>query len=139
ARAFARLDALAAAERNRIRWTYGFAVAARLPDKAQQAFDLVLQEDPKVAEAWYGCGMLLEHNRPEEALTCFNRAIQESANFIEPRRARAIVLARRGSVPAASQDINWCLDREPGSGVVLYGAACVTALAAAAEPQSAEH
>jgi tetratricopeptide (TPR) repeat protein len=139
--AFARLEMAPADVRTRIRWTYGFAVAARLPEKAQQAFELVLQENPDQPEALYGRGMLLvEQKHSEEALKYFNRAIEVAPHFIEPRRARAILLARRGDIEGAIQDINRCLERENESGFVLYGAACVSALAAgtAAEAHAAE-
>jgi eukaryotic-like serine/threonine-protein kinase len=130
-KAFERLEAVPTTVRNRIRWTYGFAVAARLPENARQAFDLVLAENPNHPEALYGRGMLfVEQEQPEEALHCFDRAMEAAPNFVEPRCARAILLARRGSVREAIQDINWCLDRERQSGPVLYAAACVSALAA---------
>lgn len=140
--AFARLETAPANVRSRVRWTYGFAVAARLPDKARQAFDQVLQENPNQPEALYGRGMLLvEQQHPEEALNYFSRAIEVAPGLIEPRRARAILLARRGNVEGAIQDINWCLDRDNASGFVLYGAACVSALAAgaAADARGAEY
>jgi serine/threonine protein kinase/Tfp pilus assembly protein PilF len=138
--AFARMETAPAKVRSQIRWTYGFAVAARLPEKARQAFNLVLQENPNHPQALYGCGMLrAAQNRPEEALHYFNQAIQVSPQFVEPRRARAILLARRGSIDSAVQDINWCLEREPQSGSVLYGAACVLALAAGPTTDAAGH
>ncbi|HLJ94359.1 MAG TPA: protein kinase [Gemmataceae bacterium] len=133
AAAFARSEGIPAADRARIRWTYGFAVAGRLPDKAEQAFIAVLQEDPKNVEALYGRGLLLvEQKQPQAALGWLNRALEADANFLEARRARAILLARQGSLEAAAQDINACLERDGQSGSMLYGAACVTALAAAA-------
>jgi serine/threonine protein kinase/lipoprotein NlpI len=138
--AFARLEAAPAKIRTQIRWTYGFAVAARLPEKARQAFNLVLQEQPKHPQALYGCGMLLvDQGRSEEAQHYFNQALEADPQFIEPRRGRAILLARGGRLEAAIQDINMCLEKEPQSGSVLYGAACVSALAAgtATDPQAA--
>jgi serine/threonine protein kinase/tetratricopeptide (TPR) repeat protein len=142
--AFANLESVSAHVRCRIRWTYGFAVAARLPEKARQAFEEVLKEDPGQPEALYGLGMLLvEHPKKgtvpvdsEEALSCFSRAIKRAPGFIEPRRARAILLARLGRIPEAVQEINRCLDREE-SGAVLYGAACVSALGAVAAADDA--
>src|SRR3954451_9517215 len=44
--------------RHRIRWTYGFAVASRLPEAAKQAFDEVLQHDPRHPQSLYGRAML---------------------------------------------------------------------------------
>jgi serine/threonine protein kinase/Flp pilus assembly protein TadD len=140
-RAFARMEKASVAVRSRIRWTYGFAVATRLPKKARQAFHLVLEENPNHAEALYGCGMLLmEQEHLEEALGYFNRAMEAAPNFVEPRCARAVLLARRGTIQEAVRDINWCLDRERQAGGVLYAAACVSALAAgsASDAQAAE-
>ena len=89
------------------------AVAARLPEQARNAFDLVLEENPKQPQALYGCGMLLvEQDQADEALRYFNRAAEAAPDFIESRCARAILLARRGNIQEAIQDINWCLDRE---------------------------
>jgi serine/threonine protein kinase/tetratricopeptide (TPR) repeat protein len=132
-RAFARLQTAPAMLRSRIRWTYGFAVAKRAPEKARQAFDLVLDENPNDPQALYGRGMLLaEQNHPEEAMHWFNQAMEAAPSFVEPRCARAILLARRGSIQEAVQDINWCLDRDRQAGAVLYAAGCVSALAAKA-------
>jgi hypothetical protein len=68
------------------------------------------------------------------ALRFFNRAVEANPGFIEARRYRAVVLARRGEWDPATRDINWCLDREPRSGETLYAAACVAARAAEAAP-----
>jgi serine/threonine protein kinase/Flp pilus assembly protein TadD len=135
--AFARVEEMKPQERKRILWTYGFAVAARLPEEARAAFQSVLEEDPQNVQALYGRGMLLvEQQHPQEALEFFDRAIERDTNFLEPRRARAVVLARRGNLERATQDINWCLERERHSGSMLYGAACVTALAAGASSEA---
>jgi serine/threonine protein kinase/Flp pilus assembly protein TadD len=138
--AFARFESAPPDVRRQIRWSYGFAVADRLPEKARQAFDELLKENPNQPEALHGRGMLLmQQHQAEEALSCFTRAVELAPHFIEPRRARAILLARRGNLPEAVREINWCLDQEK-SGTVLYGAACVSALAAAKmdDPQVAE-
>jgi tetratricopeptide (TPR) repeat protein len=126
--------------RTRIRWVYGFAIARRLPDKAQEAFAEVLRHDPQHPQALYGQAMLgVEHGRPDEALQLFNQALAVDSSFVDARRARAILLARLGHFDQASQDINWCLDKEPHSGPTLYAAACVTARAAEklADPNAA--
>jgi tetratricopeptide (TPR) repeat protein len=73
-----------------------------------------------------------------EAIAFFDQAIQADANFIDARRGRAVLLARRGRYDEATRDINWCLDREPNSGANLYAAACVAALAYdSVDPQAA--
>src|SRR5207302_1118353 len=40
-----------------------------------------------------------------------------------------ILFARLGHLDHASQDINWCLEREGSVGATLYAGACVAALA----------
>ncbi|HXG10348.1 MAG TPA: protein kinase, partial [Gemmataceae bacterium] len=118
------------AEQLRIRWTYGFAVSARLPEEARRAFDDVLRHDPRHAQALYGRAMLaMAQDRSAEALRFFDRALEADPGFLEARRYRAVLLARTGSLERASQDINWCLEREPRSGATLYAAACVAARA----------
>jgi serine/threonine protein kinase/tetratricopeptide (TPR) repeat protein len=121
--------------RVRLKWTYGFAVSARLPERAQSAFDEVLRQDPRHPQALYGRAMLAM-NRGDLApsLRFFDRALEANPGFIEARRYRAVVLSRRGEWDRAARDINWCLDREPGSGETLYAAACVAARAAEAAP-----
>jgi tetratricopeptide (TPR) repeat protein len=133
--AFARaLKSAAAAPgplRTRLRWVHGFAVAGRLPDRARQAFEEVLREDPANPQALYGCAMLLEREgRPEQALSFYNRALEASPSFSQARRFRAVLLARRGDFGSASRDINWCLETDRRSGAAYYAAACVAALMA---------
>jgi serine/threonine protein kinase/tetratricopeptide (TPR) repeat protein len=124
--------------RNRLRWTYGFAVAKRSPQSAREAFDEVLRHDPNQPEALYGRAMLaMQLKQGTEALSFFDRAIEAAPSFVEAWRYRAVLLARLGHWERASQDINWCLEREPNSGATLYAAACVVARAAekSADPQ----
>jgi tetratricopeptide (TPR) repeat protein len=138
AAAFERLDQAAASVRSKILWTYAFAVAPRLPEEAWQAFQRILKEEPNHRQALYGCGWLRsEQQHPDEALPYFNRAIEADASFLEPRRARAVLLARRRQFAEAIQDINRCLEKDRHSGPVLYGAACVSALTAAAVEDAA--
>jgi Flp pilus assembly protein TadD len=133
---FARAFALSAkgptsdADRARLLWTYGFAVSARLPSKAEESFQQVLQQDARHPQALYGLAMLaMTRGRLEEAIAFFNRAVQAAPDLVEARRYRAIALARCSAWEQASRDIHWCLDREPGSGETLYAAACVSSLA----------
>jgi serine/threonine protein kinase/Flp pilus assembly protein TadD len=128
AAAFARAETVPAARRNRLRWVYGFAVSARLAEKAREAFDAVLREEPNHPQALYGRAMLLiTQDRLDEALRWLNRAVEANPGFVDARRARAIVLARKGRLVPACQDMDWCRAREPNAGVTLYAAACVDA------------
>jgi serine/threonine protein kinase/tetratricopeptide (TPR) repeat protein len=124
----------------RVRWVYGFAIAARSPQKAREAFETVLRQQPEHPQALYGCAMLLTAEaRDGEALGLFDRALDSNPNFVEARRYRAVLLARSGRFEEAGRDINWCLEKEPTGGATLYAAACVAALAAdkAASPLAA--
>ncbi|MBV9123216.1 MAG: protein kinase, partial [Planctomycetes bacterium] len=58
ATAFARARQEPAAARVRLNCAYAFAVARRLPEKAHQAFDEVLQDEPENPQALYGLAML---------------------------------------------------------------------------------
>ena len=119
----------------RVNWTYGFAVSARLPKQAQEAFDDVLRHDPHHPQALYGRAMLaMDRRDPGMALQFFNRALEVNPAFIEARRYRAVLLSRQGDWERATRDINWCLEREPRSGETLYAAACVAARVAEASP-----
>ncbi len=121
--------------RIRLKWTYGFAVSARLPEQAKAAFDEVLRQDSQHPQALYGRAMLAMNGGDlASALRFFNRAVESNPGFVEARRYRAVVLSRRGEWDKATRDINWCLDRDPRSGETLYAAACVAARAAEAAP-----
>jgi serine/threonine protein kinase/tetratricopeptide (TPR) repeat protein len=122
---------LPAAQRHRLRWVFGFAVADRLPARARAAFESVIEENSADPQALYGCAMLLDRQgRAQESLRYFNRALDAAPGFEEARRFRALVLARRGDFSAARADMNQCLSKEPVSGATLYAAACVAALQA---------
>jgi tetratricopeptide (TPR) repeat protein len=117
--------------RTRLGWVYGFAVAHRLPDKARAAFDDILRRHPKHPQALYGVAILLvEQGLSEEALPLFTRAAEADPAFVDARRGRAVLLARKGQLARAKEDINWCLEKDPSEGVTLYAAACVAARAA---------
>jgi tetratricopeptide (TPR) repeat protein len=117
----------------RLGWTYGFAVASRVPAEAEKAFDRVLRQDPSHPQALYGKAMLaMTRGRLHLALRFFDTALGAAPAFIDARRYRAVVLARQGEWDRATRDINWCLDRDPASGETLYAAACVAAHAAGA-------
>jgi eukaryotic-like serine/threonine-protein kinase len=126
--------------RQRLRWAYGFAVAARLPERARAAFAEALQADPTDAFALYGCAMLHDRNgRGEEALQYYARALEAAPGFDEARRCRAVLLARQGHFQTARTEMNVCLAREPSAGATLYAAACIAALESAqADPLKAE-
>ncbi|HZT83388.1 MAG TPA: tetratricopeptide repeat protein, partial [Gemmataceae bacterium] len=124
----------AAEEKARVRLQFGFAVAARAPGKAAEAFEEVLRQRdvPAVlaARAYYGRAMLAAGaGHPEEAVRLLDQAVLADSELVEARRSRAVLLARAGRFAEANQDLAWCLRREPGAGATLYAAACVTALA----------
>jgi YD repeat-containing protein len=128
--AFGRAATVPVPTRQRMRWTYGFAVARRLPKEERRAFEAVLEEDARNAQACYGIAMLaMEEGDSAEALRFFDQALETAPNFFPARRYRAVQWARKGSLKGASEDINWCLEKEPRSGASLYAAACVAALA----------
>jgi serine/threonine protein kinase/tetratricopeptide (TPR) repeat protein len=120
----------------RIRWTYAFKVSD--PERftlARRLFDEVLERAPgrRHAQASYGLARLetLEgHNT--RSLPHFGRALEADPNFTQARCFRAVVLARIGEYDKAYADIQVCLQAEPTSGPVLYGAACVASHFAAA-------
>ncbi len=108
---------------------YGSAVLRRLPEQAAGAFAAVLKDDPEDPYALYGQGALLAlRGESAAALARLDRAVEALPDGLEARRLRAVLLARKGQTEAALRDINFCLAREPSSGMTLYAAACVTAL-----------
>ncbi len=138
---FTMAAAIPPAARLQMTWSYGFAVAARLPDKAQWAFDEVHRQDPKNKEALYGLAMLaMQREDAAATLRYFDQSLEVAPNFFAARRYRAIQLARKGDLNRATEDINWCLEKEPQNGDSLYAAACVVALASKqlADPKLAE-
>ncbi len=132
-RAFAEAQRLAQIENRplqlRLRSTEAFAVAERLPARAQQLFAEILDEVPEHRQALYGMGMLAaKGKRLEAAVDYFDQALAADPNFFEARRFRGVLQARRGRLAEAVADINWCLERQPKSGATLYAAACVASL-----------
>ncbi len=131
AEALARASALPAEARARVRWSYGFAVAARLPAEARAAFDEVLKDDPREPHALYGLAMLAaSEGRPAESVGFFDRLLAVNPDFPGARRSRAVMLARTGELERAAAEINACLEKNRDDGPTLYAAACVAALAA---------
>jgi serine/threonine protein kinase/Flp pilus assembly protein TadD len=115
---------------------YGIAVSQRRPAAAAAALARVLAEEPDDPFALYGQGALLVTQGEEgRGLACLNRALEVRPDFLEARRLRAVVLARRGQTEAAGRDINFCLVREPEGPVTLYTAACVVALSGRGDDQ----
>ena len=83
--------------RTRLLWTYGFAVAGRLPDNARKAFETVLRSHPTQPQALYGCAMIaMGRDHRADALGYFDRALEANPNFSEARQYRAVLLARLG-------------------------------------------
>jgi tetratricopeptide (TPR) repeat protein len=125
--------------RLRLLWVYGFAVAARLPQEAWDAFVGVLEEQHDNPQALYGCAMLLDGQcKGKEALGYFDRAVAADPTFHEARRFRAVLLARLGQFAKAADEIQTCLRNEPDSGATRYAAACVAALTAGDDPREAD-
>jgi tetratricopeptide (TPR) repeat protein len=125
--------------RLRLLWVYGFAIAARLPEEARDAFDAVLDEDQDNFQALYGCAMLLDRQgKGQEALRYFTRALAVNREFHEARRFRAVLYARLGQFREAAEDIEICLRMESTSGATRYAGACVAALASRADPGEAD-
>src|SRR5262249_22085163 len=134
-RAFARAAPRPDPARLRLCWQYGFAVAARLPEKARAAFDDVLLQGPRHPEALYGRALLATTaGRDDEAIAALTSALEANPGFDQARYSRAVLLARKGDWQHAAVDINACLERAPTSGETLYAAACVAALAARQAP-----
>src|SRR5262249_5613862 len=99
--------------------------------KALAAFDAVLARDPYHSQALYGRAMILvEAGREEEAIVCFNRALDARGGFIEARRYPAVPLAPPRRARAAGPDINMCRVPGRGGGPTRYAAACVASLLA---------
>jgi serine/threonine protein kinase/Flp pilus assembly protein TadD len=129
ATALARADAAPPEVRKIVLNRYGSAVLRRLPERAGRAFAAVLKDDPEDPYALYGQGALLVlRGEVEAGLSRLDRAVEALPDGLEARRFRAVVLARKGRAEAALRDINFCLAKEPASGMTLYAAACVTAL-----------
>src|SRR5206468_2522410 len=85
--AFARAGALAEPLRARIERSYGFAVFARLPEKARAAFERALKDTPRDAHARYGLALLaVEQADLEKALVELNRAVDADPGFVDGRR-----------------------------------------------------
>lgn len=136
--AFARAGEVAEERRTSIALVYGCAVSERLPEKALQAFADVLSRHPQHPQALYSRAVILVGRRQEkEAVALFTQAIAADPNFVEPRRFRAILLARTGDLEGAMRDVNWCLEKEPRDGASHYAAACVASLAAEKAPDRA--
>jgi len=139
--ALARADTLDRSTRLRLLWTYGFAVAGRLPENARHVFEAILLTSPRHPQALYGCAMLAAgQGHSAEALRCFDLALEGTPDFVEARRYRAVILARTGEWRRASEEINRCLERDSGDGSTLYAAACVASLASKqlSDPRAAQ-
>jgi serine/threonine protein kinase/tetratricopeptide (TPR) repeat protein len=116
-----------------MRLAYGFTIFRRLPDRAEEAFTEVLDRDPRNVRALYGLGMLRVHKNSSsrKGYELFTRALLLDPAFVEPRCARANILAHWGEWKQAREDIDWCLKMAP-TGQTLYAGACVYALTAGA-------
>jgi tetratricopeptide (TPR) repeat protein len=123
-----------------MRLGYAFMVSTRLPAQAHKVFEEVLHEKPGCLEALYGLAMLAANqNQVEQAIRYFDQAIDANCSFLDARRYRAVLLARRGRFDQAKVDMDLCLALDPQGGNTLYAAACVLAQAARQfrDPQAA--
>ncbi len=113
----------------------GYALAARRPEQSLRDFNAVLKRTPDSLLALYGKGMVLcdPLDRIEEAIVCFDQALERDASFVPALRGRAILRARQGRFEAAWEDAERSVRLEP-SGVNYYNAACVQALLAQVDP-----
>jgi tetratricopeptide (TPR) repeat protein len=119
------------ATKAQVQWAYAFAVLTRLPEPARQIFQDALQKNAKQPQALYGMAMLaVECDDVWVAMQYLDRALEVNPRFVDARRKRAVIWARQGDLKKATDDINWCLEREPRHGATLYAAACVAAHAA---------
>ncbi len=127
----ARIQTLPADKQARLLSDYGFAVYKRLPEAADQAFTEALRCQPHFQRALYGKAMVLvEQGNEGDAIAWFDEALKWHPSFIEARRPRAVLLARVGKLAKAQQEINVCLQQDGETGITLYNAACILALAA---------
>jgi tetratricopeptide (TPR) repeat protein len=127
-KAFALIGAESSPVRARVLVLYGFAVLARLPDRARSAFEEVLQDQPFHTQALYGLALLaVAQNESPQAISLLDKAVDADVRFADARRQRALLYARQGDFSKATQDINWCLEREPRNAKILYTAACIAA------------
>ncbi len=125
-KAFATIESRAESDGTRVELTYAFAVSHRLPDKARAIFERLLRNDPKDVQALYGMAILAsEQDDPWVAMQYLDRAVAANPRFVDAYRHRALLWARQREFVKARDDINWCLEREPRSGVTLYTAACI--------------
>jgi serine/threonine protein kinase/tetratricopeptide (TPR) repeat protein len=128
----AALDLIAdapAKARTLLRCRYALAVTPRHPDRAARAFLDVIRAEPENATALYGLGAVLVRGGEADAgLARLDQAIEAEPEFLEARRFRAVVLARKQREDEALRDINFCLKKESEGGMTLYAAACVMAL-----------
>jgi serine/threonine protein kinase/Flp pilus assembly protein TadD len=113
-----------------VRYRHAVAVTQRLPATAARAFEQLVREDREDSQALYGLGAaLVLRGDPDAGLRQFDEAVEALPDFVEARRFRAVLLARKGRAEAAFKDINFCLDKQRDNGMTLYAAACVCALA----------
>ena len=80
--------------------------------------------------------LLVERGKEDDAIAWFDEALKWHPSFIDARRSRAVLLARKGELNMAQEEINLCLRQEGATAITLYNAACILALAAARSSQN---
>jgi serine/threonine protein kinase/lipoprotein NlpI len=129
AAALAAAGAAAPEVRREMRYRHAVAVSQRRPEAAARAFEQLLRDDPEDARVLFGlAAALVLRGESDAGLRRFDAAIELRPDFVEARRFRAVLLARKGRAEAAFKDLKFCLERERESGMTLYAAACVSAL-----------
>lgn len=130
-RALALLPAAPEKLRPRILLEYASAIGRRRPQSARKAYETVLREHPRNADAFYGLSMVAaEADNLDDAIGCLDRCLAVAPDRKDAVLGRAILLARAGRFPEAIPVVDRCLDRDPNDGAVLYAGACIAALAA---------
>ena len=130
-RALALLPTTSESLRPRILIEYGSAIARRRPDAARKAFETVLLEYPRNADAFYGLSVVAAAAADlEGAIGALDRCLAVAPERKDAVLARAILLARAGRFLEAIPVVDRGLDRDPEDGAVLYAGACIAALAA---------
>jgi predicted O-linked N-acetylglucosamine transferase (SPINDLY family) len=76
---------------------------------ATEIYQRIINEDPRLARAWYSLGCVLEKtNDFAKAETCFAKAVDVDAEWLEARHNRARCLYETGQVDPAFEEFQIC-------------------------------
>jgi serine/threonine protein kinase/tetratricopeptide (TPR) repeat protein len=100
-------------------------------DGAVADFDKAIEIDPELRQAYQNKANALAEalNRPADAVTVLDTAVERFPDYLLARAGRAVLLARLGKTDAARTDAAAILDGNPPA-IVCYQAACVYLLTA---------